>query len=81
MFYLICNSGEQRSDLIAHLKRNGVLAVSHYLSLHSSPYYRKNHDGRNLINSDSYTQKLLRLPMFYELNIKTVLNTLLSYEG
>lgn len=81
MFYLICNSGEQRSDLIAHLKRNSVLAVSHYLSLHSSPYYRKNHDGRNLINSDSYTQRLLRLPMFYELNIKMVLNTLLSYEG
>lgn len=81
MFYLICKSWEQRSDLIAHLKRNGVLAVSHYLSLHSSPYYKKHHDARNLINSDSYTQNLLRLPMFYELNIKTVLNTLLSYEG
>jgi dTDP-4-amino-4,6-dideoxygalactose transaminase len=81
MFYLICNTHEQRNDIIAHLKRNHVLAVSHYLSLHSSPYYKKNHDGRNLFNSDNYTQKLLRLPMFYELNIETVLNTLLSYEG
>ncbi len=81
MFYLICNSEEQRSDLINHLKRNGVLAVSHYLSLHSSPYYKKYHDGRNLVNSDNYTQKLLRLPMFYELNIKSVLNTVLTYKG
>lgn len=81
MFYLKCNSGEQRSHLIAHLKRNGVLAVSHYLSLHSSPYYLKNHDGRNLLNSDSHTQKLLRLPMFFELNIDTVINSILSYEG
>lgn len=81
MFYLICNSNEQRKDLIAHLKRNDVLAVSHYLSLHSSPYYKKNHDGRNFGHSDNYTQKLLRLPMFYELNIQKVVNTLLSYEG
>lgn len=81
MFYLICHSQMQRSDLIVHLKRNSILAVSHYLSLHSSPYYKKNHDGRNLINSDNYTHKLLRLPMFYELNIETVLNTLLSYEA
>ena len=60
---------EQRSALIDHLGRNDILAVSHYISLHSSPYYIKNHDGRVLNNSDHFTKKLLRLPFYYELNV------------
>jgi len=67
MFYIVCNSLEERTKLIAHLKENGVLAVFHYLSLHKSKYYNGKHDGRELLNSDRYTDCLLRLPMFYEL--------------
>ena len=67
MFYLVCNSLEDRTNLIAHLKQNNVLAVFHYLSLHSSEFYKAKHDGRTLPNCDHYTDCLMRLPLFYEL--------------
>lgn len=72
MFYLICNSLEQRTNLIKRLKESGILAVFHYLSLHSSPYYTDKHDGRELLECDRYADCLVRLPMFYELNEKEV---------
>ena len=67
MFYLVCNSLEERTALIKHLKANGILAVFHYLSLHSSPYYTDKHDGRGLPKCDRYADCLVRLPMYYDL--------------
>jgi GH24 family phage-related lysozyme (muramidase) len=52
MFYLVCNNLEERTALIAHLKKDDILAVFHYLSLHDSPFYKDKHDGRDLPNSD-----------------------------
>jgi dTDP-4-amino-4,6-dideoxygalactose transaminase len=68
MFYLVCNSLEERSKLIAHLKENGILAVFHYLSLHSSDFYQDKHDGRALPHCDHFADCLVRLPLFYELS-------------
>ena len=73
MFYLVCNSLEERTALIKHLKDNGVLAVFHYLSLHSSPYYSDKHDGRELPECDRYADCLVRLPMYYDLQDEEVL--------
>lgn len=67
MFYLICNSIEQRSAIIQKLKENNISAVFHYLSLHKSPFYSDKHDGRELPQSDYYSDNLVRLPMYYEL--------------
>ncbi len=67
MFYLVCNSLEDRTKLIAHLKANDILAVFHYLSLHSSEYYAPKHDGRELPNCDMFADCLVRLPLFFEL--------------
>lgn len=72
MFYLVCPGFQTRTSLIEYLKKNGIYAVFHYLSLHKSPYYQSKHDGRVLINSDMYTDQLVRLPMFYELTITEV---------
>lgn len=73
MFYLVCNSLEERKELIELLKRNGVHSVFHYLSLHKSPYYLKNNKERpHLLQSDKYTDCLLRLPMYYELTEEQV---------
>ena len=68
MFYLICNNMEQRDDLILHLKKQDIMAVFHYQSLHSSAYYIDKHDGRELPNADRYSSSLLRLPLYYELS-------------
>ena len=73
MFYLVCNNLEERTALIKHLKDNGVLAVFHYLSLHSSPYYTDKHDGRELPECDRYADCLVRLPMYYGLKDEEVL--------
>lgn len=67
MFYLVCKNVDQRTKIINMLKDNGILAVFHYLSLHKSPFYKNKHDSRVLPNSDSYSDCLIRLPLFYEL--------------
>ena len=72
MFYLVCNSLEDRTRLITHLKQNDILSVFHYLSLHSSPYYKDKHDGRALPNCDMFADRLVRLPLFYELKEEDV---------
>lgn len=72
MFYIICRTLEERTDLINYLKENDIEAVFHYLSLHKSEYYAAKHDGRELPYSDYYSDCLLRLPLFYELKIEEV---------
>ena len=72
MFYLVCNSLEDRTALIDKLKKAGIHAVFHYLSLHGSLYYRDKHDGRVLHNSDYFSDVLVRLPMFYELDSESI---------
>lgn len=67
MFYIVCKTLEDRQNLIKHLKNYNIMSVFHYLSLHKSEYYKNKHDGRELSNADRYTDCLLRLPMYYEL--------------
>jgi dTDP-4-amino-4,6-dideoxygalactose transaminase len=74
MFYLNCNSLAERNKIIKGLEKEGVLAVFHYLSLHKSPFYNDKHDGRVLNNCDNYSERLLRLPLFFELEEKDQLN-------
>jgi dTDP-4-amino-4,6-dideoxygalactose transaminase len=72
MFYLVCKDLRQRTYLIEHLKNNGILAVFHYQSLHKSSYYKNRHDNREIPLSDRYTDCLVRLPLFYELEIPDI---------
>lgn len=73
MFYLVCNSLQERSDLIRKMKENDILAVFHYLSLHSSEFYKDKHDGRPLPECDLYADCLVRFPMYYELGGEDVM--------
>ena len=67
MFYLLFPDLAKRSDFIAKMKARDVLTVFHYLPLHSSAYYAKQHDGRKLPNCDRYADTLVRLPLYYGL--------------
>lgn len=78
MFYLVCKNLEQRTKIINHLKNNNILAVFHYISLHDSPFYENRHDGRQLPESDKFTDVLVRLPLFYELEENKIINSLLG---
>lgn len=69
MFYIKAADLEERDALIAYLKENGVMAVFHYVPLHSSPAGSR--FGR-FCGEDRYTtntfERLLRLPMYYGLS-------------
>ena len=69
MFYLKAADLEERTALIGWLKEKGIMAVFHYIPLHSAPaglVY-----GR-FAGEDVYTtaesERLLRLPMYYALS-------------
>ena len=67
MFYIVCEDISVRTKLIRHLRSRDIMAVFHYQSLHASAYYKSQHDGRELKNADRYTNALLRLPLYPEL--------------
>ncbi len=68
MYYLITRSHEERQRLLTHLREQGILAVFHYVPLHSSPAGQ--HYGRtsgSLSVTDRVSTCLLRLPIYYEM--------------
>lgn len=69
MYYMICETSEQRQQLIAHMKERRILTVFHYLSLHKSEFFLNKHDGRELPMSDLYSDRLIRLPFYFELGV------------
>lgn len=73
MFYIKTKDQEERARLIAFMKENDILTVFHYVPLHSAPAGLK--FGR-FHGEDIYTTKeserLLRLPMFYQLTREQV---------
>ena len=82
MFYIICRSLDTRDNLINYLISKNIHTVFHYQSLHKSHYFINKHDGRILENSDDYSNKLLRLPMFYELTneqVKFITDTIINF--
>ncbi len=68
IFYIKCKDLYERTELINHLKEKEIMAVFHYIPLHTSKaglkYSRFN-------GTDNYTTKeserLLRLPMYYNI--------------
>jgi dTDP-4-amino-4,6-dideoxygalactose transaminase len=73
IFYIITKSLDERKRLIAHMKKSGVLAVFHYVPLHSSQAGLK--FGRvsgTMDVTDNIGNCLLRLPLYYEINDDTV---------
>lgn len=83
MFYLKLRDMDDRSALIAYLREAEIMAVFHYIPLHSSPAGEKFatfHGEDHFTTQES--ERLLRLPLFYNLPLvdqRTVINTLLSY--
>lgn len=66
MFYIKVEDLNQRTNLLSYLRDNGVLAVFHYVPLHSS---KAGKEYGRFYGEDRYTttesERLIRLPMFY----------------
>lgn len=73
MFYIKVRDIEERTQLISYLKDNGVMAVFHYIPLHSAPAGKK---YGVFCGNDVYTtvesERLVRLPMYYGLKDEQV---------
>ena len=67
VFYLITSDMEVRDKLLSYLNDSNIQAVFHYLPLHSSPYFKNKYHGKPLVNVDKFANRLIRLPLFYEL--------------
>ncbi|MEM7550846.1 MAG: dTDP-4-amino-4,6-dideoxygalactose transaminase [Bacteroidota bacterium] len=72
MFYMVLEDLDQRTKVIENLKQNDVMAVFHYLGLHNSPYYEDKHKHGKLNQTNRYTDCLVRLPFYYDLDLKDV---------
>ncbi len=68
MFYIKTKHLEERTELLNYLKENGILAVFHYVPLHSSEAGLKfgQFDGED-IHTTKKSEQLIRLPMYFGL--------------
>ncbi len=72
MFYLKCRDLAERTALLAHLRQNEILAVFHYVPLHSAPagqQYGRFHGEDRYTTVES--ERLLRLPLWYGMEEET----------
>lgn len=70
-FYIMLNSAEQRPILRDYLAERGIQAVSHYEPLHLAPAARQfARTHGNLIHTTSCAARILRLPLYSELDSK-----------
>ncbi|MGB3591827.1 MAG: dTDP-4-amino-4,6-dideoxygalactose transaminase [Nonlabens sp.] len=81
MFYLEFPTAGQRASFIKELREKGIMCVFHYLSLHSSEFYKNKHDGRELSIADKFSDTLVRLPMFYEVDENRVIDNILLWSN
>jgi dTDP-4-amino-4,6-dideoxygalactose transaminase len=83
MFYLKVDNLEARTRLLGYLKENNILAVFHYVPLHSAPAGK---DYSRFFENDVYTttesEKLIRLPLWYNMDRQVtdyIIKTLLAF--
>ncbi|MCR5124973.1 MAG: dTDP-4-amino-4,6-dideoxygalactose transaminase [Treponema sp.] len=83
MFYVITKNLEERTAFIAHMRKNDILAVFHYIPLHSAPAGQKfgRFDGKDEITTQ-YSERLVRLPLYFgltESDQQKVIDTVLEF--
>ncbi|WP_339244652.1 dTDP-4-amino-4,6-dideoxygalactose transaminase [Paenibacillus sp. FSL R10-2796] len=83
MFYIKCKDLKERTELISYLKDNNILAVFHYVPLHSSEAgkrYGRFHGVDEYTTNES--ERLVRLPLYYGLEeekTKFIINKIFEF--
>ncbi|MFQ6405250.1 dTDP-4-amino-4,6-dideoxygalactose transaminase [Methylophilus sp. 'Pure River'] len=83
MFYLKTKDLLQRTELLSHLKAEGVYAVFHYVPLHNAPAGKEfsRFNGADLFTTTE-SERLIRLPMWFNLDqdsLNHVVKSVLSF--
>ena len=65
IYYLLVDSLDTRTRVLANLKRGGVQATFHYVPLHSAPAGRKyGRQSGDLVVTEDICDRIVRLPLF-----------------
>lgn len=73
IFYIVVKSESVRDQLAKFLRSENVLAISHYVPLHSSragKRFGRSHGEQRV--TDDFASRLLRLPLYFDLSIDDV---------
>lgn len=83
MFHVLVDNAGTRAALIEHLKQKGILAVFHYVPLHTSPVGKRlGYKRGELPVTEDVSERLLRLPFYYDLSeddLGYVVSTIFSF--
>ena len=84
MYYLLLPNYVSRNKLINYLSKLQIKATSHYQPLHNSPFAKKflNHKINDCPVSNDISQRIVRLPLFYNMTAKQqskVLNDIVTF--
>lgn len=71
IFYIVCRNQKERKNLAEYLKNSGIQTAFHYVSLHTSAFYKKAYPKHKpeLPNAEMFSDRLLRLPLYYSLTL------------
>ncbi len=68
MFHILLADGKTRDALMAYLRERGIMAVFHYVPLHSSPMgLSMGYRAGMFPVTEACSERILRLPLFYDL--------------
>lgn len=73
IFFIITRTLDERTRLIRKLRDDGILAVFHYVPLHSSPAgLRYGRQSGRMTVTDDYHNRILRLPMYFGMSVEEI---------
>jgi dTDP-4-amino-4,6-dideoxygalactose transaminase len=81
MYYILLNSLERRTEVIRQFREAGIIAVFHYVPLHSAPAgLRHGRVSGSLAHTDDLADRLLRLPLWIgvEADVPVIVDRLAS---
>lgn len=64
IFFILTQNNQNQSDLIRHLKQQGVTAAFHYQPLHQSPFGSRFRTSRTMRITEKTANSLVRLPLY-----------------
>ena len=84
LFYLIFPSKKKLEYFISYMKQKKIQVATHYLPLNKSRFYKRSYKKNiTLKNSENFSERLVRLPLYYNLNMihqKKIINEINKYD-
>ncbi len=72
IFYIVFTNKTALEKVTGWLRQEQILATTHYVPLHVSKYYTSHYAPTRLDNSEKFGQLLLRLPLYYTLQVAEI---------